>query len=265
MPGGLPVGAPGAPGSSGTPGNPGSTAAVGPTPGPPPSAPAAGTAGGSNAAPEPGAGPAPAATAGGPIASAPAAAATAPESQEHPVLAEPAPSGTAPLPAADPSGRCSLSLGSKPWADVWIDGRRVGLTPLTDLPVACGAHEVVFTSTDLGVERRLSVNVQPGDRTRRIVDLEAPQAAAGDSTVAPAAAARAARPECRLSLGSRPWSEVWIDGRRAGVTPLVSVAVRCGRHDVLFVSREANVERRETIFVSEGQNVKRIVTLVEGE
>jgi hypothetical protein len=45
----------------------------------------------------------------------------------------------------------------------------------------------------------------------------------------------------------------------------MSVAVRCGRHDVLFVSREANVERHETIFVAEGQNVKRIVTLVEGE
>jgi len=140
----------------------------------------------------------------------------------------------------------------------------VGLTPLTDLPIACGAHEVVFTSTDLGLERRISVNVQPGDRTRRILDLEAPSPIPGDLTVAPAGG-RAARPECRLSLGSRPWSEVWIDGRRAGVTPLMSVAVRCGRHDVLFVSREANVERRETIFVAEGQNVKRIVTLVEGE
>jgi hypothetical protein len=68
-----------------------------------------------------------------------------------------------------------------------------------------------------------------------------------------------------LSLGSRPWSEVWIDGRRAGVTPLADLALACGRHDVRFLSRAANVERREAITLQEGQPLKKVITLVEGD
>jgi len=271
---GLTPAAPGVPTPGPSPGQPGlPSAPAGPT-AVQPGASAGGVPSGPPAA-APGAGSTPA---GAPVATAPAVPSTTVDPNDRPSpeapgtppggagpAAAPAAVAPGPTPPADADGRCSLSLGSKPWADVWIDGRRAGLTPLTDFPIACGAHEVVFTSTDLGLERRISVNAKPGDRTRRILDLEAPQPAAGGPAVAPPASPAASRPDCRLSLGSRPWSEVWIDGRRAGVTPLVSVAVRCGRHDVLFVSREANVERRETIFVAEGQNVKRIVTLVEGE
>lgn len=175
--------------------------------------------------------------------------------------AAPAPAGPA-TPGEEatslaPSGRCAVTLGSKPWADVWIDGRRAGFSPMNDLPISCGTHEIVFTSRELGVERRISLTLRPGETVKRVVDLEAP--APGE------AGARNARSECRLSLGSRPWAEVWIDGRRAGVTPLVSLPVRCGKHELLFFSRETNVEHRETIVVPEGQSVKKVVTLVEGE
>jgi hypothetical protein len=138
---------------------------------------------------------------------------------------------------------------------------------LNDLPISCGTHDVAFTSTELGVERRISLTVHPGETVKRVVDLEtpAPPLAAGEPPPPAPVAGRAARPECHLSLGSRPWAEVWIDGRRVGVTPLVSLPVRCGKHDLLFLSREANVERRETIVVPEGQSVKKVVTLVEGE
>jgi hypothetical protein len=163
-----------------------------------------------------------------------------------------------------PSGQCAVSLGSKPWADVWIDGRRAGFSPMNDLPLSCGTHEIVFTSRELGVERRISLTLRPGETVRRVVDLDTP-AASEAGAAAPPVVGRTPRPECHLSLGSRPWAEVWIDGRRAGVTPLVSLPVRCGKHDVLFFSRETNVERRETIIVPEGQSVKKVVTLVEGE
>jgi hypothetical protein len=167
-------------------------------------------------------------------------------------------------------GRCAVSLESKPWADVWIDGRRAGSSPLNDLPISCGMHEIVFTSRELGVERRISLTLHPGETVKRVVDLEtsSPSPAAGEGGVPPPPApvvGRPARSECRLSLGSRPWAEVWIDGRRVGVTPLVSLPVRCGKHELLFFSRETNVEHRETIVVPEGQSVKKVITLVEGE
>jgi hypothetical protein len=55
-----------------------------------------------------------------------------------------------------PSGL--LSVTALPWAEVWIDGKPAGATPLTDVPVPIGPHEVLFWHPEFG-ERRLSVAV----------------------------------------------------------------------------------------------------------
>jgi capsular exopolysaccharide synthesis family protein len=52
----------------------------------------------------------------------------------------------------------ALTLDALPWADVWIDGRRMGATPIRDVAVPIGAHEVVFRHPELG-ERRSTVVV----------------------------------------------------------------------------------------------------------
>jgi hypothetical protein len=172
----------------------------------------------------------------------------------------------APTAPPQPGATCLVSLGSRPWADVWLDGRRVGFTPLSDLAVTCGPHDIVFTSTRLGVERRISITARPGEKVKRIVDLEAlPLLAAPGLGADAAGGAAGTGAGCRLSLGSRPWSEVWVDGKRAGITPLMSLPVACGKHDLLFLSREANVEHRETVVLRNGQTLKRVVTLVEGD
>jgi serine/threonine-protein kinase len=165
-----------------------------------------------------------------------------------------------PEPTVAEAAACAVSLGSIPWSDVWVDGQRAGFTPLTNFGVSCGAHEILFKSVERGLERRINLNVRPGEKVKRIVDLVEAKA-----TIAPPAPSPATARACRLSLGSRPWSEVWIDGRRVGITPMVDLAVACGTHDVLFLSREANVQRRETISVAAGQPVKKVVTLLDGE
>lgn len=52
----------------------------------------------------------------------------------------------------------TLSVNALPWADVSIDGRSVGTTPLANLRVPIGVHEVVWRHPQLG-ERRQSVSV----------------------------------------------------------------------------------------------------------
>ena len=37
-----------------------------------------------------------------------------------------------------------LHVNARPWAEVWIDGRRVGETPLGNVTLPIGKHEVVF-------------------------------------------------------------------------------------------------------------------------
>lgn len=51
----------------------------------------------------------------------------------------------------------TLNLNALPWAEVWIDGQRVGETPIGNLSLAIGTHEVLFRHPDLGEQRRTVV------------------------------------------------------------------------------------------------------------
>ena len=50
----------------------------------------------------------------------------------------------------------TLSINAQPWAEVWVDGERVGETPIGNLSRRIGTHEVLFRHPDLG-ERRETV------------------------------------------------------------------------------------------------------------
>jgi hypothetical protein len=79
-----------------------------------------------------------------------------------------APGGTARIQVPFPTG--SVAVNAIPWADVWIDGARVGTTPLGSLAVPIGPHEVVFRHPDLG-ERRYAISVTLGSTVRLGVDF----------------------------------------------------------------------------------------------
>ncbi len=64
---------------------------------------------------------------------------------------------TVTLTVAIPNGR--LDVNAVPWADVWINGAAVGQTPLANLALPIGRHEVVFRHPQLG-ERRETVIVR---------------------------------------------------------------------------------------------------------
>jgi hypothetical protein len=62
------------------------------------------------------------------------------------------------VPVSVPLPNGSLSLNALPWADVWLDGKPVGTTPLGNLPVTVGSHEVTWRHPQFG-ERRQTVSV----------------------------------------------------------------------------------------------------------
>ena len=51
----------------------------------------------------------------------------------------------------------SIALNALPWADVWIDGDRIGETPIGNVAVPIGSHDVVFRHPDLGEQRYTAV------------------------------------------------------------------------------------------------------------
>jgi hypothetical protein len=66
--------------------------------------------------------------------------------------------------------KASLSVNARPWADVTIDGNATGQTPIANLLVAIGRHEIVFRHPQFG-ERRQSVLVRAQGPNRVAVDL----------------------------------------------------------------------------------------------
>jgi hypothetical protein len=64
-----------------------------------------------------------------------------------------------------------INLNAAPWAEVFIDGKRVGETPIGNLALSIGPHEVVFRHPQFG-EKRQAVSVTLNAPVRVSVDMK---------------------------------------------------------------------------------------------
>ena len=64
----------------------------------------------------------------------------------------------------------TVHINAVPWAEVWIDGERIGDTPIGNLQTKIGSREIVFRHPDLG-ERRTTVTVTLKEPARISMDM----------------------------------------------------------------------------------------------
>jgi hypothetical protein len=64
----------------------------------------------------------------------------------------------------------AISVNARPWAEVFIDGQRVGETPVSQYPLPVGIHEITFRLPDHD-ERKVSVVVKIGAIGRAFTDF----------------------------------------------------------------------------------------------
>ena len=64
----------------------------------------------------------------------------------------------------------TIALNAVPWAEVWVDGEKVGDTPIGNLSLSIGPHEIVFRHPELG-EQRHAAMVTLNSPARLSVDL----------------------------------------------------------------------------------------------
>jgi len=70
------------------------------------------------------------------------------------------------------TGTALVSLHSWPSAQVELDGTLLaGRTPIADLEVAAGDHQLVFTHAELGLRREIDVHLEPGSTRTVVVTL----------------------------------------------------------------------------------------------
>jgi len=65
-----------------------------------------------------------------------------------------------------------LTINATPWAEVYVDGRKVGTTPIGSLEVEPGDHVVKLVCPPLEAERTIPVTLAPGEKKPVSADLE---------------------------------------------------------------------------------------------
>ena len=135
-----------------------------------------------------------------------------------------------------------LSVSSHPWGRIWIDGEDTGkTTPLVDYLLPIGKHEIVIQPPG---DKKMTAEAEiwPGETTSLVIGSES--GATGD------------KPYGWLSVNTRPWSEVSLDGKHIGMTPLRH-QISPGKHEVKVTfahgetqTRKVNVEPDKTVRVA---------------
>lgn len=99
--------------------------------------------------------------------------------------------------------------------------RLLGSSQTDRIMVPVGRHELELVNEAIGYRAVKTVNVAPGQTANVKLDL----------------------PKAPMALNAVPWAEVWVDGDRVGETPIGSVQVSIGPHEVVFRHPELG-ERR---------------------
>jgi serine/threonine-protein kinase len=78
------------------------------------------------------------------------------------------------------------------------------------------------------------------------------------SAAAGAPPAASGSQDCRITVGSYPWSDLWVDGTNTGLqTPVVGLPLACGPHRLEFKRRDLKVDQVENVTLGEGRELRR--------
>jgi hypothetical protein len=94
---------------------------------------------------------------------------------------------------------------------------------------------------------------------------EEPAKPEAPAPAAPAPADDSARTEAqtgKLRVNSRPWSQVFIDGKSYGATPRLNIELPVGAHTLRLVNDEFNIEKVEQVEIVAGETRSVIVNLL---
>lgn len=134
-----------------------------------------------------------------------------------------------------------LSLTVTPWAEVYLDGKLVDRTPLPGpIKIEAGKRQLLLRHPNRRDYAR-EIEIIPGDTLR--LEVYMPQAWG------------------YLAVNATPWAEVFVDGERAGATPLSQpLKLSIGEHRIKLVGPNGR-EWEEAVRIAEGETLATRVDL----
>jgi hypothetical protein len=159
-----------------------------------------------------------------------------------------------PSPRPEPKSESKSESKSEPRAETKSEPK-----PETVARITSPRPRVALTTPNSG-----TAETSPTDSVRRRKKPRETAPADGDEENAEAAARteNAEGGDCSITIGSRPWSEVWIDGKNTTKhTPFADYRVPCGKHKLGFKRPDLQIDHTEMITVRAGQKFKQSFAL----
>jgi hypothetical protein len=120
-----------------------------------------------------------------------------------------------------------IAVNSPIDVQIFESGRLLGTNQTDRIMVPAGEHKLDLVNEALGYRSAKTLSVGPGKVETMTLKL----------------------PMGSMAVNAVPWAEVWLDGERAGDTPIGNLQTTIGRHEVVFRHPELG-ESRQVVTVT---------------
>jgi hypothetical protein len=131
-----------------------------------------------------------------------------------------------------------VSLKSPFTIEIYEQGRLLGTSDSERVMLAAGRHDLELVNEPLGLRMTRTIQIAPGKVQPLAFEL----------------------PNGVVHLNANPWAEVWIDGQKAGDTPLGNISLPIGPHEIVFRHPQLG-EKRHAVSVTAGVPVRLSVNM----
>ena len=70
--------------------------------------------------------------------------------------------------------RGQLLVMAQPWADVWLNSKKLGTTPFPKVDLCEGSYKLLLINADLNKKKQVDISIAPNELTKVNVSMEAP-------------------------------------------------------------------------------------------
>ena len=75
-------------------------------------------------------------------------------------------------PAATGGGNGTLRINSRPWSQVFVDGKLLGNTPQMNVSLSEGQHRISLHNPEFNLRKNITVTIRAGEIETQIIALQ---------------------------------------------------------------------------------------------
>jgi serine/threonine protein kinase len=72
---------------------------------------------------------------------------------------------------AEASGPGTLRVNSRPWSQVFVDGKLIGVTPQRGISLPAGSHTLLLVNDEFSIRKTVQVEIKSGETTTQVLNL----------------------------------------------------------------------------------------------